>query len=375
MAAVTAVFIPAGPPSDDEPLFLLANDPYVLGYPCLPWTPHPTAGGVPARASLPNFVAMRVFLLRNSIGADAASTNAATTRSSITILFNAAAWSRWFTELAASGLLNSAPFLRVRDSDAAFAALTIANPASLAILAADYTRCEPFDVPGAAAVPAIPGRGRGRARRAVAAVPAGLPLPGPQELGFLNVASLHRLQILDPISPLLSFCRLVGAMGPCSTHAVRRDVASPLRIAAMVLRSRLAKIAGLDSAAPTDAATDALLADDLAGALHSAYEALSPALAVANVTGLGLRNEMRDAFTFLHGTDTERDSVITRRLTFVDDRPARLYSARICRRLRGKKQAQASIRVGWPLPSGAIALALVRLYSLVLRMRGSLATA
>ena len=134
MAAVTAVFIPAGPPSDDEPLFLLANDPFVLGYPCLPWTPHPPAGGVPARASLPNFVAIRVFLLRNSVGADAASTNAAATRSSITILFTAAAWSRWFTELAASGLLNSAPFLRVRDSDAAFAALTIANPAALAIL-------------------------------------------------------------------------------------------------------------------------------------------------------------------------------------------------------------------------------------------------
>ena len=303
----------------------------MLGYPCLPWTPHPPAGGVPARASLPNFVAIRVFLLRNSVGVDAASINAAATRSSITILFTAAAWSRWFTELAASGLLNSAPFLRVRDSDAAFAALTIANPAALAILAADYTRFEPFDVPGVAAVAAIPGRGRGRgrARGAVAAVPAVPPLPGPRELGFLNAASLHHLQLPDPISPLLSFCRLVGAIGPCCTQAVRRDVASSLRITAMVLRSRMAKIAGLDPTAPIIAATDALLADDLAGAIHSSYEALSPAFAVANLTGLGLRNEMRDAFTFLHGTDAERDSVITRRLIFVDDRPARLYCARI----------------------------------------------
>ena len=33
------------------------------------------------------------------------STNAAATRSPITALFNAAAWSRWFTELTASGFL------------------------------------------------------------------------------------------------------------------------------------------------------------------------------------------------------------------------------------------------------------------------------
>ena len=114
--------IPPGPPSDAEPLFLLANDPFVLGYPCLPWLLHPAAGAAPARASVPHFVAVRVFLLRNTIGTDAASTNAAATRSPITLLFNAAAWSRWFSEMVASGLLNSAPFQRVRDSDRAITA-------------------------------------------------------------------------------------------------------------------------------------------------------------------------------------------------------------------------------------------------------------
>ena len=66
MAAVaTTVYIPVGPPQDDESIFLLANDPFVLGFPCLPWTMDPAAGGTPARASLSNAFAFRIFLQRN----------------------------------------------------------------------------------------------------------------------------------------------------------------------------------------------------------------------------------------------------------------------------------------------------------------------
>ena len=169
MAAVTVVHIPAGAPTDEEPIFLLASDPIVLSYPCLPWATHPAAGGTPARSSVPLFVAIRAFLMRNSIGTDAASIAAAATRSTLTITFSAAAWSRWFTELVASGLLASAPFARIRDSDAVLETLTINNPAALYILAADFARFETFDLPGTAAIPA-----RGRRGRAgyVTAVPA-----------------------------------------------------------------------------------------------------------------------------------------------------------------------------------------------------------
>ena len=325
MAAVTVVHIPPGPPSDDEPLFLLANDPFVLGYPCMPWLLHPSAGATPARASVPHFIAVRVFLVRNTIGTDAASTTAAATRSSITLLFNAAAWSRWFSELAASGLLNGAPFQRVRDSDRALLALTVSNPAALAILAADYARFDPFDVPGTAAVRAVGRRGQ---RNYVAAIPAGAPTPGPPDLGFINLASVALLQLPNSPTPLLSLCRLVGALGPCSTHASRANVTSSVRIVATVLRARVAKSAGLDTSAPITPANDALLASDLAGAVHAAFQALSSVFALCNLSESGLRSELRDAFAFLHGSASERESVIIRRLTFVDDRHARLYCAR-----------------------------------------------
>ena len=72
VAAVIVVHIPAGASTDEEPIFLLASDPIVLAYPCLPWVTHPAAGGTPARSSVPLFAAIRAFLLRNSIGTDAA---------------------------------------------------------------------------------------------------------------------------------------------------------------------------------------------------------------------------------------------------------------------------------------------------------------
>ena len=324
VAAVVVVHIPAGASTDEEPIFLLASDPIVLSYPCLPWVTHPAAGGIPARSSVPLFVAIRAFLLRNSIGTDAASLASATTRSTLTITFTAAAWSRWFTELVASGLLASAPFARIRDSDAALETLTINNPAALCILAADFSRSETFDLPGTAAVP---GRGRVGQVNYRAPVPAGPPTPGPPELSFVHFATLRRLQSPDPICPLLAFCRLAGALGPCSTQAIRGDIASSVRITALAMRSRVAKIAGLDSAAPMSPANDALIASDLAGAIQSAFDSLSPAFALSTLTEGGLRNELRDAFTFLHGSAAERETVISRRLIFVDDRLACMYGA------------------------------------------------
>ena len=50
-AAVTVVYIPAGAPTDGEPIFLLASDPIVLAYPCLPWVTHPERVG-PQRVRL-----------------------------------------------------------------------------------------------------------------------------------------------------------------------------------------------------------------------------------------------------------------------------------------------------------------------------------
>ena len=61
------------------------------------------AGGTPARASLTHAVAVRSYPLRDTPGSDVA-LSMLSTRSSISVLFTAAAWSRRFTNLAASGL-------------------------------------------------------------------------------------------------------------------------------------------------------------------------------------------------------------------------------------------------------------------------------
>ena len=119
-------------------IFLAAGDPFVVGYPFLPWRHHTAAGGAPARASVPQFVAIRVWILRSAFGPNPADANMARQCSVLTIAFSAAAWSRWLTELAASGLLAKAPFARLRDSDTAMASITLANPTQLDILAADY---------------------------------------------------------------------------------------------------------------------------------------------------------------------------------------------------------------------------------------------
>ena len=125
------VTLPGGALVDDSPILLAANDPLVVAYPCLPWdTAVAAAGGVP-QAALPQFIAIRTFLWRNSVGASAADKAAAATRSPITISFLAAAWSRWLTELVASGLLANAPFVRIRDSDSALSALTFNAPAQM----------------------------------------------------------------------------------------------------------------------------------------------------------------------------------------------------------------------------------------------------
>ena len=94
-----AVHIPVGPPRAEELIYLPANEPLVLAYPCLPWVQHVAAGGAQQQASLSQFVAIRVFLLRNAIGTGPNDLAIARTRTPLTISFSAGAWSRWLTVL------------------------------------------------------------------------------------------------------------------------------------------------------------------------------------------------------------------------------------------------------------------------------------
>ena len=284
-------------------LFLLANDPFVLAYPCLRWNQHAATSDIAARASLPQYVFIRVFLLRHDIGPAPADLHAARTIGPLEATFLAASWSRWLTELATSGLLTAGPFHNVRDSDAAMAALTIANPEQLAILASDYGLAQAFDRPGITQASAPDWI----ARRTVA-------VPGPALLKFLDLISLEQLSSPRDVSPLAAYCRLAGALGPCYTRAIRADVRSSIQLTAMILRTQVSKIAGNSGPLAPGPASDALLACKLAPAIRAAYDALADIFAVDELTSDGFQREMHDAFVYLQGTDADRAAVITRRL-------------------------------------------------------------
>ena len=240
----------------------------------------------------------------------------------LTIAFNAAAWSRWLTELAASSLLDKAPFERVRDSDAAMELLTLANPNQLDILAADYLAVETWLTPG---TPAVAGRRAGGGHPARAAIPAGPPLPGPSELAFLELCKIDRLADTGLPCPLLALGRLSGMLGPVSTRASRTDVLSSVRITAVSLRSYLARALGLESAAAATAASDPPLALSIFEHVLAAYDALTDVLSPKTITETALRSEALDAFRFVQGSDSDRNGIVTRRLRFIEDRHPRKY--------------------------------------------------
>lgn len=333
----TVVAVPAagGAITSTLDVFLASNDPIVLAFPCLPWDQHAAAGGAPARASLPHFIFVRMFLPRNQVGTLPADILAARQVGPLTTVFTAAAWSQWLTELVASGLLADAPFHKRRDAERALDAIAIANPNQLFILAAHYAQAEPFDTLGVAGVPAVPGvvgvraaaarAGRPRvvavrARAAVPAVPAVPGNPGPADLAYLDMATLERMCLRGSASPLAAFCKLVGALGPCSTQAIRADVRSTVRITGLTLRNQIAKAGGHALPFAAGRANDAALAHALANSVLSAFDALSDVLALDLVTEIGLQEEIFDAFSFFQGTEAERDTVITRRLGFIDNR-------------------------------------------------------
>ena len=133
-------------------------------------------------------------MLRHERGVAAADLAAFDNHDPLTSNFVAAAWSRWLTNIVASGFLTSGVFDRARDARAALLALALQSP--LVILASDFGPFETFDVagvPGVAAIPpvaAVPGRRARGGQPAVRAVRAQPGVPGVP-------ASSHSLEARD----------------------------------------------------------------------------------------------------------------------------------------------------------------------------------
>ena len=171
MAAIAPPIVPAGAPAptvvtitgtilgNDLALTFLATDSYVISYPMLPWVFSVViAGGAPQTASVPIGLAIRTWGASLTLN-DLAARNHALTVSVFTFALTGVAFSRILTELAASGLLSAGPFEYQRDADAALCALTVVNPANLAIQLNDFVPLESFDQAATAAVAAMRGRG------------------------------------------------------------------------------------------------------------------------------------------------------------------------------------------------------------------------
>ena len=325
--ATTTVTVSGTVPGNNLAIVFPASDPFVVSNPSMPFNFSAVApGGAPPTASVEMGLAIRVWMGRSTIDLPATRIHANNT-SSLTVAFTGAAFSRILSELAASGLLAAGPFTHQRDADAALSALVITNHALLELQPADFFPVDPFDTPAVAAVAAAPvgrGRGRGRGRGpAAVAVPgqaAIAAVPGPPNLAFLDICSM--LAFADAHGgphPLMTFCLLVGALGPLASHASRLNPRSSVHALAHALRSSSALSAGVDAATAAPPAGDTIIFSSVPQTIESAYGALTGALALDKITALGLSSELRDALVFARGDQAQCDAILTRRLIFLKD--------------------------------------------------------
>ena len=339
MAAIAPPIAPAGAPAatvvtiagtilgNDLALTFPATDQYVVSYPMLPWVFSVViAGGAPQTASIPIGLAIRTWGAPLTLNNPAARTHALTI-SVFTFALTDVAFSRVLTELAASDLLRVGPFEYQRDADAALCALTVVNHANLALQLNDFLPLESFNQAATAAVAAIAGgRGRGRGRGqgpAIPAVPAQAAVPGPLNLAFVNMCSM--VDFADAQvgpCPLMTFVRLLGALGEVATRASRLQPQSPAHRIAHALRSSAAISSGVDAATAAPPAGDSVVSFAIPQTIDSAFDALTVYLTLDKITSLGLATELRDALVSARGDQAQCDAITIRRLHLIGDRYA-----------------------------------------------------
>ena len=278
-------------------------------------------------ATLPMSIAIRTWGLRLQL-VDPIAILAGNTVSCLTIAYTGVAWTRFLTELEASGLLSGVPYTLLRDSDAVLMSLTLTNPNSLSVLAVDLLPVESFDTPAAPAIlgvaAAAAGRGRGRGRGggvgAAPAIAAAPPLLGPPNLAFLNNASLTDFANSGEANPLYAFARLVGAVGDCATRASRlspRFSAQPL---AHALRRAAAAIAGVETTVAAAPDGDYIASAALPQTLAAAFDALTSVLQTDKASTALLAKELTDALILQRGDPAQVLTVISSRLHYIADR-------------------------------------------------------
>ena len=219
-AVVINVTSPAGPDSPDNPIFLFATEPLVVGTPFLDWRPAPAGAGGAARVSLATFQAIRAFLPRANISRVPADVAAATAVGALSARLTDACWSRILTELVAADILSTSP----NDLSSLWDAMALAvlpNPTSLELVAGDWRATQAF------VIPAGPGPANVALRTALTPI------------RFLSIITVNVMEAPTHSLPLEGMCLLIGALGPCQVQAARRLETASVQLVAATIRASI----------------------------------------------------------------------------------------------------------------------------------------
>lgn len=283
-AAPPAVVVdsPAGVPTAECPIFLVANSEVVVSTPCLEWLPAPAGPGGAARVQLNTFQAIKAFIPRckvSRIGADLAAANAI---NMLTVRLADACWSRILSELQAAQVFsktaNSIGELHDFMKEA-----TIPNPANLDLVAGDWRPAEAFTMPNGVGAAAV------AARRLLAPI------------RFLSLLAVPAVEEPAAPLPLGLLSTIVGALGPCLTQTSRRAEIATVQLTAATLRLHLA----------ATATTDALLAVKVGPFFKS--KLLPYQLRGVGVTESELREELEDGIEYKR-SDQGKSAIEEKRL-------------------------------------------------------------
>ena len=188
------------------------------------------------RAKIPLHLAKQTFLKRCDLSRATEHTDYFQEISMLNFNLRETAWSRIIDTLNSAGVFTTPAQQRAKFNDAMKTARIAED--KITIVPEDIRRGDPFDEPP-------PERTRTQGQRARETEPQA-PTPGEADLRLLHLCPISNL-IASRGPPMELVARLAGALGPCLTHAQRRNENSTVRVTAKILATNIGRFLGADS--------------------------------------------------------------------------------------------------------------------------------
>lgn len=202
-------------------VYVNATDPIVASLPFAGWEPAPAAVAAVPHLQIPTPALARLLVPRCKISrANAADLAAARIKSPMSFSLQDAGWNRLKTEYTASGAFVGV-HRHLQDWDKYTRSMTFVTPANMELVAGDWRNTPPAVIPGGAGAAAVAAR------------------QAQQLIHFLHLASPVFFEDANDNQPLLLFCMLVGACGPCLNVAGRHYPMGSIQLLAAQLRTQL----------------------------------------------------------------------------------------------------------------------------------------